>query len=144
MCIRDRLYASRKPMTNSCSMNIVTLAPIINIINSNYHNKHPARPQHMLSSNEPPEVILVVRPREPGFIRYLASLVKGGQRGVHSLHPELASSLHGRIYLVDLRVPDHVPYGGGGYHLSLIHISEPTRLGMISYAVFCLKKKKKQ
>src|SRR5665648_184318 len=30
------------------------------------------------------------------------------------------------------------------YDLSLIHISEPTRLGMISYAVFCLKKKKKQ
>src|SRR5450756_2933604 len=29
------------------------------------------------------------------------------------------------------------------FHLSLIHISEPTRLGMISYAVFCLKKKKK-
>src|SRR5450756_1983250 len=25
--------------------------------------------------------------------------------------------------------------------LSLIHISEPTRLGMMSYAVFCLKKK---
>src|SRR5450756_1786131 len=25
------------------------------------------------------------------------------------------------------------------WHLSLIHISEPTRLGMISYAVFCLK-----
>src|SRR5450756_3007128 len=31
-----------------------------------------------------------------------------------------------------------------GLTLSLIHISEPTRLGMISYAVFCLKKKKKQ
>src|SRR5450759_1579834 len=31
----------------------------------------------------------------------------------------------------------------GSIHiLSLIHISEPTRLGMISYAVFCLKKKK--
>src|SRR5659263_153674 len=29
-------------------------------------------------------------------------------------------------------------------YLSLIHISEPTRLGMISYAVFCLKKKKKR
>ena len=25
----------------------------------------------------------------------------------------------------------------GGTDLSLIHISEPTRLGMISYAVFC-------
>src|SRR5450756_849393 len=33
-----------------------------------------------------------------------------------------------------LQLPIH-PY------LSLIHISEPTRLGMISYAVFCLKKK---
>src|SRR5659263_745945 len=32
---------------------------------------------------------------------------------------------------------------GAMYILSLIHISEPTRLGMISYAVFCLKKKKK-
>ena len=31
-----------------------------------------------------------------------------------------------------------------GHSLSLIHISEPTRLGMISYAVFCLKKKKKK
>src|SRR5674536_398116 len=30
------------------------------------------------------------------------------------------------------------------YHLSLIHISEPTRLLSISYAVFCLKKKKNQ
>ena len=30
------------------------------------------------------------------------------------------------------------------YHLSLIHISEPTRLRRISYAVFCLKKKKRQ
>src|SRR5659263_155624 len=29
------------------------------------------------------------------------------------------------------------------HNISLIHISEPTRLGMISYAVFCLKKKKK-
>src|SRR5450759_1201556 len=36
--------------------------------------------------------------------------------------------------IVCLDIPDN---------LSLIHISEPTRLGMISYAVFCLKKKKK-
>src|SRR5450756_1280302 len=33
---------------------------------------------------------------------------------------------------------------GAALMLSLIHISEPTRLGMISYAVFCLKKKKKK
>src|SRR5665809_19811 len=30
--------------------------------------------------------------------------------------------------------------GGSVYALSLIHISEPTRLRRISYAVFCLKK----
>ncbi|PZG01373.1 nuclear transport factor 2 family protein, partial [Nonomuraea aridisoli] len=30
------------------------------------------------------------------------------------------------------------------HHLSLIHISEPTRLALISYSVFCLKKKKPQ
>ena len=32
----------------------------------------------------------------------------------------------------------------GGIGLSLIKISEPTRLLSISYAVFCLKKKKKK
>src|SRR5665213_1020187 len=30
------------------------------------------------------------------------------------------------------------------FYLSLIHISEPTRQAEISYAVFCLKKKKKK
>src|SRR5450756_1252897 len=33
--------------------------------------------------------------------------------------------------------------GSAAPSLSLIHISEPTRLGMISYAVFCLKKKRR-
>ena len=33
---------------------------------------------------------------------------------------------------------------GALFDLSLIHISEPTRLLSISYAVFCLKKKKKK
>src|SRR5665648_952318 len=35
----------------------------------------------------------------------------------------------------------HWSYAVSKKYLSLIHISEPTRLGMISYAVFCLKKK---
>ena len=34
--------------------------------------------------------------------------------------------------------------GNTGIGLSLIHISEPTRRTPISYAVFCLKKKKKK
>eukprot|EP00658_Telonema_sp_P-2_P085053 TRINITY_DN9604_c0_g1_i5.p2 TRINITY_DN9604_c0_g1~~TRINITY_DN9604_c0_g1_i5.p2 ORF type:complete len:119 (-),score=44.10 TRINITY_DN9604_c0_g1_i5:70-426(-) len=36
------------------------------------------------------------------------------------------------------------PHGHIYVKLSLIHISEPTRLLSISYAVFCLKKKKKK
>src|SRR5678810_1435197 len=36
------------------------------------------------------------------------------------------------------------PVGTGPFKLSLIHISEPTRQAEISYAVFCLKKKKSQ
>eukprot|EP00831_Metopus_contortus_P054783 TRINITY_DN4617_c0_g1_i4.p1 TRINITY_DN4617_c0_g1~~TRINITY_DN4617_c0_g1_i4.p1 ORF type:complete len:184 (-),score=19.90 TRINITY_DN4617_c0_g1_i4:55-579(-) len=35
-------------------------------------------------------------------------------------------------------------FNNSGYFLSLIHISEPTRPLYISYAVFCLKKKKKK
>src|SRR5450759_3338615 len=35
---------------------------------------------------------------------------------------------------------DRCPRPRSSVDLSLIHISEPTRLGMISYAVFCLKK----
>src|SRR5678816_657541 len=37
----------------------------------------------------------------------------------------------------------HGRYENTPLFLSLIHISEPTRLLSISYAVFCLKKKKK-
>ena len=38
--------------------------------------------------------------------------------------------------------PAHIDIGKLAGGLSLIHISEPTRLRRISYAVFCLKKKK--
>src|SRR5678816_2419201 len=41
-------------------------------------------------------------------------------------------------------VPGSIFISGRVYDLSLIHISEPTRLLSISYAVFCLKKKKKK
>src|SRR5450756_2283279 len=34
-------------------------------------------------------------------------------------------------------IASHVGPGGPDHDLSLIHISEPTRLGMSSYAVFC-------
>src|SRR5678815_2965198 len=57
---------------------------------------------------------------------------------------------HGRLELSRFDAPaiasDHrtAPVNSLGYLLSLIHISEPTRLLSISYAVFCLKKKKQK
>ena len=48
--------------------------------------------------------------------------------------------------VIDLRFPSETKELpdrlGQDMDLSLIHISEPTRLRRISYAVFCLKKKK--
>ena len=59
----------------------------------------------------------------------------------------------GKVHQI-LTAPEHeytksliaaVPRGDIKFErLSLIHISEPTRLLSISYAVFCLKKKKKR
>src|SRR5450756_2829249 len=45
---------------------------------------------------------------------------------------------HGRNLFGDLTQPGQILTHHAELHLSLIHISEPTRLGMISYAVFCL------
>src|SRR5660398_329446 len=42
---------------------------------------------------------------------------------------------------VFLALPFFLAWNAMGAHLSLIHISEPTRLRRSSYAVFCLKKK---
>src|SRR5450759_5760207 len=57
-----------------------------------------------------------------------------------SAHPEI----HGLAYGFHRAMDNAGALGGTLLALSLIHISEPTRLGMISYAVFCLKKKKKK
>jgi len=48
-------------------------------------------------------------------------------------------------FLESLRIPEKELFQPAVLEwLSLIHISEPTRLGMISYAVFCLKKNEQQ
>src|SRR5450756_1784021 len=50
---------------------------------------------------------------------------------------------HDESFRVRVNAPASEPANPfGSPALSLIHISEPTRLGMISSAVFCLKKKK--
>src|SRR5660398_271041 len=51
------------------------------------------------------------------------------------LRKQLATRLVTRLFMLS---------SAKDWYLSLIHISEPTRLRRISYAVFCLKKKKKK
>ena len=46
---------------------------------------------------------------------------------------------HARTFVAFDMIVRYLRFRG---YLSLIHISEPTRLRRISYAVFCLKKKK--
>src|SRR5665213_391147 len=65
------------------------------------------------------------------------------------LHRSPPNSRTDRSHCDTRRCSDHRPLDPlwGPYaplYLSLIHISEPTRQAEISYAVFCLKKKKKQ
>src|SRR5450756_790181 len=55
-----------------------------------------------------------------------------------------ADSIRTVTEAIDRFRPSTVLMVGQAGGLSLIHISEPTRLGMISYAVFCLKKKKQK
>ena len=47
------------------------------------------------------------------------------------------------MWIMSAGDPDKIKKAQGTLQLSLIHISEPTRLLSISYAVFCLKKKNK-
>src|SRR5450759_5618694 len=66
-----------------------------------------------------------------------------GSCAVHAFKYPLAvrgSINRGRIGWINRQTVDPIFSKSIILDLSLIHISEPTRLGMISYAVFCLKK----
>src|SRR5450756_2894757 len=68
----------------------------------------------------------------PVFDALLAQLPKASDSAVINLKPRLRM-----MTLYYLAKEKGYLVVGTGNKLSLIHISEPTRLGMISYAVFC-------
>src|SRR5450756_307699 len=90
--------------------------------------------------------MLGYRPVNEAFARVIEQEVRGEPRPViltHDYHLYLLPRLlRKRVPAALLQHFTHIPWPGPRvWELSLIHISEPTRLGMISYAVFCLKKK---
>src|SRR5450756_1832459 len=88
-----------------------------------------------------------------GFIDHTSGMVLGPDQGIRDwTNVPLAKIINQETGLPAyvgndanmMTIAEHRFGAAKGYDLSLIHISEPTRLGMISYAVFCLKKKKTQ
>ena len=94
------------------------------------------------------------------LLAFLAGMIAGLVSGILHTKMKIPALLTGIVtltglYSINIKIMGGVPnlsIGDSstifksvmklGLSLSLIHISEPTRLGMISYAVFCLKKKK--
>eukprot|EP00658_Telonema_sp_P-2_P069225 TRINITY_DN58341_c0_g1_i1.p1 TRINITY_DN58341_c0_g1~~TRINITY_DN58341_c0_g1_i1.p1 ORF type:complete len:104 (+),score=21.11 TRINITY_DN58341_c0_g1_i1:196-507(+) len=82
-------------------------------------------------------------PPGPSMEQICSAAARARQRGVYHCNPDVPAEECDAEYLA--MVTD-LWFGYPSPHeyaldLSLIHISEPTRLLSISYAVFCLKKK---
>src|SRR5450756_1842171 len=61
-----------------------------------------------------------------------------GRRHICRLEPGPLASAHAWLAFYQRHWSERLDALEGLFRLSLMHISEPTRLGMISYAVFCL------
>src|SRR5450756_2671773 len=103
-----------------------------------------------ISSNKPYRVgrsrtglgLFATKPIKKGakIVRYFGPLLDSKKKTDDAIENKYLFELNGR-WTIDGSVRENVARYIN-HALSLIHISEPTRLGMISYAVFCLKKKK--
>src|SRR5450759_5662098 len=108
---------------------------------------HVARVRRVHGEKEYVSVLLRQSYREGSSVKHrtLASLTALPETVIDAIERSLRGE---RLVPAEaaLRIVRSLPHGhvAAVLGLSLIHISEPTRLGMISYAVFCLKKKKKK
>src|SRR5450759_5888055 len=125
------------------------------------------RPERPMAGDPPPHALVASASTSSGKItfRVIANLHEPRRAsGAGLSHARVLHNLVGQVICVAVRClqsaapepchrhrprpvrregPARVVARRAARGLSLIHISEPTRLGMISYAVFCLKKKKK-
>eukprot|EP00826_Nyctotherus_ovalis_P032383 TRINITY_DN26095_c0_g1_i1.p1 TRINITY_DN26095_c0_g1~~TRINITY_DN26095_c0_g1_i1.p1 ORF type:complete len:130 (-),score=35.95 TRINITY_DN26095_c0_g1_i1:3-392(-) len=128
MCIRDRYSALT-----------INFSDLLSNLQKNYksENKGPIfsmfKNTHNLEENKNGSL------QSPKKLDNLLNFTEAQKNRSNSLWPfPLLSLVH--AFGIDLEVDRDL----GREFLSLIHISEPTRPLYISYAVFCLKKKKKQ
>ena len=78
-----------------------------------------------------------------GFVKSASDDMAGGLREAARLAGTYADATTAKVAVITGKAVGvaYTALANADLTLSLIHISEPTRLGMISYAVFCLKKK---
>eukprot|EP00658_Telonema_sp_P-2_P046225 TRINITY_DN34339_c0_g1_i1.p1 TRINITY_DN34339_c0_g1~~TRINITY_DN34339_c0_g1_i1.p1 ORF type:complete len:136 (+),score=40.17 TRINITY_DN34339_c0_g1_i1:115-522(+) len=133
MCIRDRMEAHCEHIDEEID---------------NLHLASPESPRHRPSSASEPEFAEGVAELEKSVGRLDAAVARN-EAAVAELRTELKEGSEAadkaRQDDIDALKSDlEQDYGTriSAHSLSLIHISEPTRLLSISYAVFCLKKKK--
>ena len=73
------------------------------------------------------------------YVAYVGTYTHGTSKGIQVYDVDVEKGTLTERSEVEVSNASHLAVS----KLSLIHISEPTRLRRISYAVFCLKKKKK-
>ena len=96
-----------------------------------------------LPSSGPTAAQIVKRAKAPDK-EFRFNIVPLDSKAVDTLNAAQEARISSMATLMSLAIPSKAAALGPGdvLNLSLIHISEPTRLLSISYAVFCLKKKK--
>ena len=134
----EEYYNFVRPYADAMQMLLTRL----DVLNHNLYGKSDSRPIHYIQNRikkkKSLEEKLIRRGKEPTVDNakdYLQDIA--GVRIICYFVDDiynLAKSLKRQADLIVIREQDYI--------LSLIHISEPTRRTPISYAVFCLKKKK--
>ena len=127
MCIRDRAQALAEELGCACGTN-EEVASICDFIFLG------VKPQMMADMLDELTPALEARAESRPFV--LVTMAAG-------LSMQQIRMMAGSGYPIIRMMPNTPVALGDGMiqYLSLIHISEPTRLRRISYAVFCLKKK---
>src|SRR5680860_1234993 len=101
--------------------------------------------EELIPDYRPPKVrqaLISEMQGEEDDLRYMAGELHFAQYGSKDLRIEMSSLIPKERWMTVVLLGKSVDEARPTEYLALIHISEPTRRTPISYAVFCLKKKK--